>query len=797
MSLSQLKPKTLASLVLALLLYFLSILFQQLKAQPANYTQQIRGVVVDKVSTMPLSGAVIRVINTNPIIGGTTDEAGKFKIDKIPVGKINLKISYTGYKEQTLNNLTLNAGKELVLTISLEENLTSMQELVVKANADKDKPLNSMSVVSTRSFSVEETQKFAAAVNDPGRMATSFAGVIGGDGGNNAISIRGNSPNAVLWRMEGVDIPNPNHFANVGTAGGAVSILSAQLLSNSDFSTGAFASEYGNALGGVFDLRLRKGNNQKREYTFQASMLGLDFATEGPFKKGYDGSYLINYRYSTLGLLSNIGVPIGDASTVFQDLSWNVHLPTQKFGTFGVFGFVGLSSQTSNPKKDSNQWKDEPYYQYQSSFYSNTFATGLNHTFQLNKSAYIKSVFMVSGNANAYTDSKLGLDYETLQLITDDKYLQNKYTLSSTLTKKINVANNIRVGIIANNAGFNLLQKRRIDSLQTMKTQLDSKGSALYWQGFFQWNHQFNEKASANVGFHFLNLLLNQTSSLEPRASFKYLVSTKQSIALAYGLHSQINPVGLYFMRSPTNEMPNKNLELSKANHFVLSHTYQLSTTNQLKTEVYMQYLKDIPVSVDLNNTYSLVNEVGGYAPLSLNNKGAGRNYGIDISLERFTFKDFYYLLTTSIYQSEYRASNGQWYNTRFNTNYAVNITAGKEWRLKNKTKQRVLGANIKLTQNGGFRYTPIDLEASLASDGVVEDLNQSFAKQNPGFFRLDTRVSLKRNYSKMTGTLALDLQNASNHKNVGGQYFDANSGTIKYWYMSPLIPILSYRLEF
>jgi hypothetical protein len=294
-----------------------------LEGHSQELTQTIRGTVVDKVSQMPLPGANVIIINSNPVMGVTTDVEGQFKLTKVPVGTHVLKVTFIGYKEIVLPNVIVNSGKEVVLTVPIEEDIVQMQELIITAT-EKDKPLNDMAVVSTRTFSVEETRKFAAAVNDPARMVSSFAGVVSADDGNNSISIRGNSPFGLLWRMEGVDIPNPNHFANAGTAGGRISILSSQLLSNSDFMTGAFAAEYGNALSGVFDLKLRKGNNEKREYTVQAGFLGTDLAAEGPLLKNNKGSYLVNYRYSTLSLLSKIGVPIGDFVTNFQDLSFNV-----------------------------------------------------------------------------------------------------------------------------------------------------------------------------------------------------------------------------------------------------------------------------------------------------------------------------------------------------------------------------------------------------------------------------------------------------------------------------------------
>ena len=305
--------------------FALSLLFISVQAQ---YSQQFRGTVTDQVLQQPLGGATVTISQLGKSV--ITDDAGVFRFNNIPVGSYRITISYTGFKEGVLENIAVNSGKATVINVSLEAIIHTEAAVIIKAGGKKNKPLNDMSAVSARAFTVEETQKYAAAVNDPLRMATGFAGVFAADDGNNSIVIRGNSPTGLLWRMEGMDIPNPNHFSTPGNSGGGISILSSQLLSNSDFVTAAFAAEYGNALSGVFDLRLRKGNNEKREYTLQAGVLGLNVAMEGPFSKKYKGSYLINYRYSTLALLSKVGVLADDGATNFQDLSYNFYLPTNK-----------------------------------------------------------------------------------------------------------------------------------------------------------------------------------------------------------------------------------------------------------------------------------------------------------------------------------------------------------------------------------------------------------------------------------------------------------------------------------
>ena len=132
---------------------------------------------------------------------------------------------------------------------------------------------------------MKKRKRYAGAIDDPARMVSAFAGVNGNAEGDNDIVVRGNSPRGILWRLEGVEIPNPNHFASEGATGGPINALNSNMLGNSDFYTGAFAPEYGNALSGVFDMKLRNGNNEQREYSATLSVLGTDLTAEGPFKE--------------------------------------------------------------------------------------------------------------------------------------------------------------------------------------------------------------------------------------------------------------------------------------------------------------------------------------------------------------------------------------------------------------------------------------------------------------------------------------------------------------------------------
>jgi CarboxypepD_reg-like domain/TonB dependent receptor/TonB-dependent Receptor Plug Domain len=762
--------------------------------------QTVRGTITDKISQQTIPGATVIILNTEPALGAAADANGNFKIANVPIGKYSIKVSYIGYKPTILQNISVNAGKELVLSLSIEEDVTQINTVEIVAKVEKNKAQNSMSMVSTRTFSVEETQKFAAALNDPARMATSYAGVVsaGGDG-NNQISIRGNSPNGLLWRMEGVEIPNPNHFSAAGTSGGGISILSAQLLGNSDFSTGAFASEYGNALSGVFDLKLRKGNNEKREYTFQAGFLGIDASTEGYFKKGYQGSYLVNYRYSTLGLIKKIGVNIGDANTIFQDLSFNIYLPTKRAGNFSLFGFGGLSQQSLVGLKDSARWKIDLEKQYNNDYLANTGAVGITHTKLFSNQSYLKTALVYSGVQNKSDFSKFNNEYITLKL-SNENFFQTKTTLSSVYTQKINARSNVRAGFILNALAYKLKKSDKADT-NVFLERINVTGNTATAQGFFQWNYKIGEKLTTNVGMHYQQLFLNNSNSIEPRASLKYDISPKQNITLGYGMHSQLQPIGVYFAKDYASEsanlQPNKNLGFSKAHHLVLGYDINVNDFSHIKTEVYYQALYNIPISSNVNSTFSILNAQGGFISEPLVNKGLGANYGVELTYERFLHNNLYYLLSASIYDSKYKAANGNWYNTLYNTNYSSTFTIGKEWTLSEKRKSRIIGVNLKSVFVGGTRYTSIDLPASIAAGEERLKKDKAFDIKNPDYFRLDLRASVKRNYKKLTTTFALDIQNATNRENVGGQYFDSQNFNVKYYNQAPLVPILSYKLEF
>ena len=227
----------------AVLLLLLALAGKLMAQAPVGNHQTVRGTVLDIDTREPLPGATIVVENSDPLLGSTTDVEGRFTIANVPTGRIALRIRSMGYEEQVMPNLLLVSGKELVVNAQLRVSMTMLKAATVTANKSNGALRNDMATLSARTISVEETSRIAGGINDPARMVSTFPGVSGDPSGDNSIVVRGNSPKGVLWRLDGIEIPNPNHFSNEGSTGGPINVLNSDMLDNSAFYSGAFAPE--------------------------------------------------------------------------------------------------------------------------------------------------------------------------------------------------------------------------------------------------------------------------------------------------------------------------------------------------------------------------------------------------------------------------------------------------------------------------------------------------------------------------------------------------------------------------
>jgi len=776
----------------------------------AQTTQTIRGRVVDEVSKTPLIGVNITITGTDPILGSATDLDGNFRIEQVPVGRQTIKVTYIGYEEQKIPNVVVTAGKEVILNLSLIENINQLNEVVVVANTRDDKTAtnNDLAIVSARSFNVDDTKRYAGALGDPSRMAANFAGVIGGDDSRNDIVVRGNSPTGMLWQLEGLNIPNPNHFGSLNSTGGPVSMLNNNNLDKSDFMTSAFPAQYGNAVAGVFDIRLRDGNNQKSEFAGQIGFNGFEVGAEGPLSKNGKGSYIANYRYSTLGIFNALGIEFGTGSNVplYQDLNFKISLPS-KNGKWSIFGLAGNSSidllgseadlEGSTDLYGSENQDGFPRYK--------TGIAGVSYEKNLTKKTFMKLTAGMSATDETFTGDSLVRDTNDEVVAryrqSEAAFNTSKASLVGLFRTKFNSKNSLSYGFNADMLSFNLYNRDIFANTGTDSVRINVEDATLLYQGFATWRHRFNNKFSFNAGVHTQYYALNQQTVVEPRFGIQYMISGNQSLSFGYGIHNQIQSPYTSYVQTKISDnqyaVTNTDLKFTTSQHSVITYDWNISDNLRLKAEAYYQALSNVPVE-QRPSSFSAINTGSSFIPVdrdSLVNTGRGTNYGIELTLERFFSKGFYFLITSSLFQSNYEGSDKIERNTAYNTQYVANGLFGKEFSLG--SKQKYLSINLKVTTIGGKYLTPIDFDASQQYGRTIYKENEAYTEKQDPYFRTDLKIAYRKEYKKSTLEIALDLQNVTNHQNIFSQSYNPRTNAIVTQYQQGFFPVPFVRYTF
>jgi hypothetical protein len=804
-------------LLIAFVAFSASMIYSQ------NLTQTVRGTVIDVDSKLPLIGVAV-VLTNGEQHSAITNEKGAFKIENVPVGRVNLQLSYLGYEPQNKPNLEVNSGKEVFLELSMQESIIKLEEVVVKANKNKGEATNDMAMLSSRSISLEETNRYTGGMNDPSRVVSSFAGVASTPDGSSDIIVRGNSPKYMQWRIDGIEIASPYHMDDQNASFGALTALNNTLLATSDFYIGAFSPEYGNVLSSVFDVKLRSGNNEKFEASVGVGIMGTDVTLEGPFKKGYAGSYLVNYRYSAVSLIDKLGLVDVPGALNYQDATFKVVLPTKKTGTFSFFGLGGLSgfdmtnmksSDLTTPGKTSNADIRKDYIK--SAGLSNF---GINNTLTINGNSFIKT--SLSYSANGFDDdvnewsviklyNNLGAylsDSLTDKMLTFKSRVKNSsYRAAINYSNKINSKNKIQVGTKYALSVFDYNQNIFDNSSSAMQNVTDFNKTAGAIYNFISWKYSLNENITFVTGLHNTNVLLNNKSTFEPRIAVNWKINNTNSVHAGYGKHSSMESVHNYFTKvtMPDGSVtePNKNLDLLKADHYVVGYETRLNENLMAKVEAYYQDLYNLPVENNDTSYYATINEGYEYRYVALVNKGTGKNYGLEITVERFFDNNYYYMINGSLFNSTYKTLEGVERNTQYNGNYLFNFLCGKEFKHLGKKQNKTLALNAKIFFGGGKKYIPLlrDAQGNVAVDPANNkywDYKKAYDKSIDNAFALNFSVSYKINKPNSTHEIFLDLINLTDNRAKMAEYYDESKpGKVGYLTQFGFFPNLMYKVYF
>lgn len=770
---------------------FLAIMFvfMALCAQAQQVVQTIRGVVVDAVSGSPIEFATVMVEDL-PGVGVVADSLGQFSLQRIPVGRHSVQCQFVGYEPAILKEILVSSARESFLDIRLQESTTTLADVTVRPRVNKEKPLNMMVTTGGRMFSVEEAARYAGGFDDPARLASAFAGVSA-SGTTNGISIHGNSPTLLLWRLEDVEIPNPNHFSDITVLGGGVfSSLSSLVIGNSDFLTCAFPAEYGNAVSGVFDMKMRNGNDQKYEHTFQVGVTGIDVASEGPM--GNNGaSYLANYRYSMTGLAQKLHMlDFEDQTIEYQDLNFKFNIPTRRAGTFSIWGTGLIDNYMMDA--DSSEWKSKEDESYTASTqYMGTL--GLTHQFSFGRRGQLRSTV---ASSTSYTDCEYQVYDHEMRRHPHSDMSQNNTNLIFRSAYQCRFGRRwmAQAGVSYTEMFYDVEMRMSDYNFEPLKLIYDASGHTGVFMAFTSHSIQPVDNVTVNVGLNFNRLSLNGATVLEPRAGITVRPTERMSLSAAYGLHSRAEKTDVYFVESDGKRV-NTDLGFTKSHHVMLTFAHKISNNVNLKVEPYYQYLFDIPV--EDGTSFAIINRDEFFVSKALVNKGIGKNYGVDVTLERYLSNGWYGMVTASVFHSTYRGGDNHWYNTKYDRRYIINGLIGKEWML-GSSKQNVLSANIRCTYQGGDRTSPVDLAATLAhpDNEVQYDESRLYDLQYDPMFILHYTLSYRINKAKVSHEFAIKHINATGTENNYGHAYNYD-GTISKRTAVLSMPNISYRIEF
>lgn len=782
----------------------------------AQITQNVKGRVLDNETQIPLIGARVQIStgDTSQLFLGVTNMDGEFNIKNVPIGKHELRVNFVGY-ETSFSTVIVISGRETVLTIYMQERATETGEVVIEGRS-LDQPINEMATISAMQFSIEETERYAGSRADPARMASNFAGVQGADDSRNDIVIRGNSPLGLLWRVEGIDIPNPNHFAVAGSTGGPVTILNNKFLDNSDLFMSAFPAQYGNSLSGVFDLNLRRGNTDRHEFTGQFGFLGTEVLLEGPLSPNSRASYLFMGRYSTLAMFQFMGIQIGTSAVPeYGDVAFKFNFPMKKGGHLSVWGLGGASriqimiSDQTEPTEELYGEGDRDQF-----FSTRMFAGGVTYKKPLNDKTFMHVTLGGSyeGQRSKHDIAWRTLDGNSIRLDSLYNLMQYNFNIVRTsahfsINHKLSRRSLIKYGFNAEMQFFDMqdsvLSDIRVQNIYRQRWNF--QGQAALIQPFAQYKYRITENMNFTAGIHAQYYSLsNSVSWAEPRLGWDWAINNKNKVKFGAGLHSQTQPLYTYmYDQNGDGNLRNLKMDFSRSVHVAAGYQRSFKNKMRLMTEIYYQHLYNIPVDpADSMGFYSLLNMGSGFQrffPNELVNEGMGRNYGIELTVEKFFSNQFFFLITASIFDSKYTGYDGKWRNTDYNANFATNFLAGYELSLKNKN---TLSIGTKVTYAGGRRYGLVNIPASQLEQELIFLDSMYNESQFRNYFRLDFRVVYRINQNKVTHEIGLDLVNVLNTRNLLGLAYAPNLANpsaepIAERLQLGFLPLFYYRIDF
>lgn len=742
-------------LLSVLLLCHITISF--LWAQPVH---QVKGTVIDKSSRQPLEFINVMIVGLNK--GGVTNAEGKFSIEQVPPGIYRLQASAIGYKTVTTPEYILST-RDLHIQIEMEENQTELEGVTITASPfrrDIESP------VSLRIIELQEIEKSPGANRDISRIVQSYPGVAFSPiGYRNDLIVRGGSPSENRFYLDGVEIPNINHFSTQGASGGPVGILNADLIREVNFYTGAFPTDKGNALSSVLDFKLRDGDMERNSVKATLGASEVSLASNGHL--GKKTSYLVSVRQSYLQFLFDmLGLPF---LPTFTDAQFKLKTRFDAQNELTVLGLGGIDKMKLNTKADDED--NEYILSYLPKIQQETFTLGA--VYRHYAGAHVQSViashnYLNNRNTKYRQNDESNPDNLTLRLRSTEQNTQFRLENSSSFRNwKVTVGANLDYSQYSNTT----FQKVYTDHAQTFDyhTYLD----IMRWGLFGTINYtSIDERFTASLGLradanNYSAAMKDMTDQLSPRLSLSYQLTEHWSLSGNAGLYYQLPPYTALGFKNNNGLYANKYaLRYMQVSQGSIGINWRKGDTFEVSLEGFYKDYDKIPLSVaDGIPLTCKGNDYGVIGNELLTSTAQGRSYGAELLLKWLIAKKLNLASSFTLFKSEYRNNKESEYiasawDNRFIFNLRGTYNLPRHWSV-----------GMKVSCIGGAPYTPYDADKSSlvtawnAQGKPYYDYTRYNEERLPAFTQVDIRIDKTFYLKRCMLGFYIDLQNIAGSK--------------------------------
>ncbi len=779
---------------------------------PGLLAQQaaLKGRVIDAVNNEPLP--FVNVIVSGTTIGAITDIDGNFQLIGLSPGFVRIQASFVGYQSALSAQIEVSNAKVAFLEIKMEQTDTKIEEVTVSASPFRK---TEESPVSLKTIGIAEIEKSPGANRDISKVIQSFAGVLSSPSFRNDIIIRGGGPSESRFYLDGVEVPNINHFATQGASGGAVGILNADLIREVNYYSGAFPSNRGNALSGVFEFAQVDGNADKLRFRGSLGAAEVSATFDGPLSE--KTSFIVSARRSYLKLLfTALKLPF---LPTFNDMQFKVKT---RFDAKNELTFIGLGALDQNELNLDIKNPDEQQTYILSQLpennqWSYTLGAVYKHFRENSYQTVVISRSQLSNTATKYLEN-------------DESSESNKIVdyASQEVENKIRFENNMRMDGFKANIGANIdfaqysnttLGKRFYDG-NILNVNYDTELNLIKFGIFGQISHEFlAERLTLSAGFrmdanNYSSGMNNPLKQFSPRVSASYQLTPEWSLNLNTGRYFQL-PAYTTLGYQLNNEFVNKNNQLKyiSVDHYIGGLEFKPATAVQFSVEGFFKNYQDYPFSV--NDQISLANKGADYGVIGdeeVTSTSKGRAYGGEFQARISSAKGYNLNLSYTLVRSEFQDGNNQYIVSAWDSKHILSMTGSaalkRGWQV---------GTRFRFV--GGLPYTPWDLnrssliEAWNLSGGPYFDNLKLNSNRFGVFHQLDVRVDKAYYLKKMTLKVYLDIQNLYNFQSqstdivlretdANGNFLTSDNGT-RYVLRSvknpsgTVLPTIGVQIEF